>query len=242
MYVLDFDGDIEASAVESLRTHISAVIQVAQDNDEVLLRLESPGGLVHAYGLAASQLQRLRERQIRLVVAVDKVAASGGYMMACVADEILAAPFAVLGSVGVIGALPNFHDLLEKNAIHYEQHTAGEHKRTLTMFGKNTDEDRAQFSHELAITHTLFKEHIRHARPQLDVDAIATGETWYGTQALANGLIDAVRTSDDYILDHLDSHQLLLIEDEVHEGLLDKLKSRFLGKVHTQRPFKAMIR
>ncbi|UJF24954.1 protease SohB [Suttonella sp. R2A3] len=241
MYILDFDGDIEASAVVSLREQISAVLQVAGSNDHVMLRLESAGGLVHAYGLAASQLARLRAQSVRLVICVDKVAASGGYMMACVADELLAAPFAIMGSVGVIGALPNFHDLLEKNAIHYEQHTAGKHKRSLTMFAENTDEDRAQFKHELAMTHDLFKDHIRAARPQLDVDSIATGETWYGTQAVENGLIDGVRTSDDYILAHLDSHNLLLIEDEVHESLFDKLKSRFLGKAMVQGPFKAHI-
>lgn len=242
IFVLDFDGDMEASAVESLRTHISAVIQVATAQDKVLLRLESAGGLVHAYGLAASQLARLREKQIHLVVSIDKVAASGGYMMACIGDEILAAPFAIVGSVGVIGALPNFHDLLEKNNIHYEQHTAGKYKRSLTLFGENTDDDRAQFTYELAITHELFKDHIREARPALDVEDIATGETWYGSQAVKNGLIDYVGTSDDYILSHLDSHQLLLIEDEVHEGLVEKLKSRFLGKISAQQPFKATIR
>jgi len=217
------------------------VIQVAGTEDRVLLRLESGGGLVHAYGLAASQLARLRERQIPLVIAVDKVAASGGYMMACLASELIAAPFAILGSVGVIGALPNFHDLLKQHRIRYEEHTAGEHKRSLTMFGENSEADRAQFRHELAVTHDLFKKHIHHYRPQLDIDAIATGETWYGVQAVENGLIDAVGTSDDYILAHLHSHQLLQLEEHVAERWLDKLKHRFLGKIQA-RPLKARIR
>lgn len=242
MFVLDFDGDIEASAVEDLREHISAIIQVAGDDDQVLLRLESGGGFVHAYGLASSQLLRLKEKNIRLVIAVDKVAASGGYMMACVADELLAAPFAIIGSVGVIGAVPNFHALLKKNAIEYEQHTAGKHKRTLTMFGENTDADREQFRHELVITHDLFKEHIHQARPSLDVEAIATGETWYGVQAVDMGLIDAVGTSDDYLLNHIHSHQILALEEEISETLLEKLKSRFLGKVDFAKPFKSYIR
>ena len=225
IFVLDFDGDIEASAVAQLREQISAVIQVAGTEDRVLLRLESGGGLVHAYGLAASQLARLRERQIPLVIAVDKVAASGGYMMACLANELIAAPFAILGSVGVIGALPNFNELLKQHRIRYEEHTAGEHKR----------------SRELAVTHDLFKNHIHRYRPQLDIDAIATGETWYGAQAVENHLIDAIGTSDDYILAHLHSHQLVQLEEHVPERWLDKIKHRFLGKIQA-RPLKARIR
>ena len=209
IFVLDFDGDVEASAVAQLREQISAVIQVASTEDRVLLRLESGGGLVHAYGLAASQLARLRARQIPLTVAVDKVAASGGYMMACIGNEIIAAPFAILGSIGVVGALPNFNELLKQHRIRYEEHTAGEHKRSLTVFGENSEADREQFRHELAVTHDLFKQHIHTYRPQLDIDALATGETWYGAQAVENRLVDTVGTSDDYILAHLHSHQLL---------------------------------
>ena len=153
----------------------------------------------------------------------------------------IAAPFAILGSVGVIGALPNFNELLKQHRIRYEEHTAGEHKRSLTLFGENTDADRQQFRHELAVTHDLFKNHIRRYRPQLDIDAIATGETWYGAQAVENHLIDAVGTSDDYILAHLPSHQLIQLEEHVAERWLDKIKHRFLGKLQA-RPLKARIR
>lgn len=242
MFVLDFDGDIEASGVDALRGQISAVLQVVQDKDEVLLRLESSGGLVHAYGLAASQLARLRERGVRLVIAVDRVAASGGYMMACLADKLIAAPFAIVGSVGVVGAVPNVHELLKRHAIDYEQHTAGKYKRTLTVLGENTDEGREQFKHELAITHELFKAHIRAARPVLDVEAIATGETWYGTQALEMGLIDAVGTSDDYLLAHKDSHQMLLLENEEAQSWLEKLKSRLWSSAGATQPLKMRLR
>lgn len=242
LFVMDFDGDIAASAVDGLREQISAILQVASEEDEVLLRLESSGGLVHAYGLAASQLARLRDRQVRLVIAVDKVAASGGYMMACLADKLIAAPFAVIGSVGVIGAVPNLHELLKKYAISYEQHTAGKYKRTLTVLGENTDEGREQFKYELAVTHELFKAHIRAARPTLDVESIATGETWYGTQAVQNGLIDSVGTSDDYLLAHRDSHHILLLEEDIQESWLGKLQHRFFGSVRTHSPFKAHIR
>jgi len=205
LFVLDFDGDIQASAADNLREEISAVIPQLRDGDEVLLRLESPGGVVHGYGLAASQLRRIRDAGTPLTVCVDKVAASGGYMMACVADRIIAAPFAVVGSIGVLAQLPNFHRLLKKNDIDFELLTAGEYKRTLTLFGENTDKGRDKFIEELEDTHALFKHFVKDNRPALDIDGVATGEVWYGEQAVDKGLVDEVATSDAVIQGHLDS-------------------------------------
>jgi serine protease SohB len=201
VFVLGFHGDLRASAVSSLREEISAVITTARPEDEVLLRLESYGGLVHSYGLAASQLVRLKSADIRLTVAIDRVAASGGYLMACVADRILAAPFAVLGSIGVIAQLPNFHRLLDKHQVDFEQFKAGEFKRTVTVFGENTDADRAKFQEEIEQTHELFKAFVSEHRPTLDLQQVATGEHWYGRQALELKLLDELRTSDDYLLE-----------------------------------------
>lgn len=201
VFVLNFHGDIRASAVSALREEITAILMVGSAQDEVIVRLESVGGLVHAYGLAASQLARLRERKINLTVAVDKVAASGGYMMACVADRIIAAPFAVVGSIGVVSQMPNFNRLLKKHDVDFELYTAGEFKRTLTMFGENTDKARHKFQEELEDAHRLFKDFIKTYRPGLDLERVATGEHWYGTQALELQLIDALRTSDDYLLE-----------------------------------------
>ncbi|MBL8247164.1 MAG: protease SohB [Candidatus Competibacter sp.] len=200
MFVLNFHGDLRAAAVASLREEVTAVLTVAQPEDEVMVRLESAGGMVHAYGLAAAQLLRIRDRQVKLTVAVDKVAASGGYLMACVADRIIAAPFAILGSIGVIAQLPNFNRLLKKHDIDYEQFMAGEFKRTVTLFGENTDKGRHKFQEEIEITHTLFKDFVKTHRPQLDLDQVATGEYWYGTKALDCRLADELRTSDDYLL------------------------------------------
>ncbi|MDH3993006.1 MAG: protease SohB, partial [Gammaproteobacteria bacterium] len=190
MYVLAFDGDIRASATNNLREEISAVLLQVEEGDEMLVKVESPGGMVHSYGLAASQLQRIRSADVPLTVAVDKVAASGGYMMACVANRIIAAPFAVLGSIGVLAQLPNFHRLLKKNDIDFELLTAGEYKRTLTMFGENTDKGREKFVEELEETHELFKSFVNTNRPSLDIAKVATGEVWYGQKALGEGLID----------------------------------------------------
>ncbi|MEZ5573177.1 MAG: protease SohB [Halioglobus sp.] len=203
LYVLNFDGDIGANATDNLREEISAILPQVSSGDEVLLKLESPGGMVHSYGLAASQLQRIRNAEVPLIVAVDKVAASGGYMMACVANRIISAPFAVLGSIGVIAQLPNFHRLLQKNSIDFELLTAGEYKRTLTMFGENTDKGREKFVEELEETHNLFKSFVSANRPSLDIAKVATGEVWYGQNALHEGLVDALQTSDAFVQERL---------------------------------------
>ncbi|MEH6628330.1 MAG: protease SohB [Motiliproteus sp.] len=200
IFVLDFDGDIKASEVETLREEITAVLGLASERDEVMVRLESAGGMVHSYGLAASQLQRIKNRNIPLTVCVDRVAASGGYMMACIADRIIAAPFAVLGSIGVVAQIPNFHRLLKKNDIDVELMTAGEYKRTLTMFGENTDKDREKFIEDLDDTHLLFKEFVSEHRAKVDIEDVANGDVWFGTRALDKALVDEIGTSDEYLL------------------------------------------
>ncbi|CAI0778692.1 Probable protease sohB [Serratia proteamaculans] len=222
LYVLDFKGSMDAHEVTSLREEISAVLAVATPQDEVLLRLESPGGVVHGYGLASSQLARLRTGGIRLTVAVDKVAASGGYMMACVADRIVAAPFAIIGSIGVVAQIPNFHRLLKKNDIDVELHTAGEFKRTLTLFGENTEQGREKFREDLNDTHELFKQFVHQQRPSLDIDSVATGEHWFGTQAKDKGLIDAIGTSDDLLIAEMENHEVVRVRYARRKRMMDR--------------------
>ena len=211
-FVLDFKGDLKASAVPSLREEVSAILDVAEEGDEVLLRLENHGGVVHEHGLAASQLARLRDAGIPLIVCVDKVAASGGYLMACVADRIYAAPFAILGSIGVLAQIPNFNRLLDEHGVNVEQITAGKYKRTVTMFGENTDEDRAKLREEIEDVHVLFKDAVSRYRPDLDLDRIATGEHWYGTRALELGLADELLTSDEVLRARADERDLYRVE------------------------------
>jgi serine protease SohB len=226
LFVLDFEGDLQASAVEALREEITAVLTTARPGDEVLLRLHSAGGLVHAYGLAAAQLMRLGNRNLKLTVAVDKVAASGGYMMACVADRILAAPFAVIGSIGVIAQLPNFNRLLKNHDIDFEQFMAGEHKRTVTVFGENTDQGRAKFQQEIEQAHALFKSFIAQHRPAVDLQRLATGEHWYGSQALELGLADELLTSDEYLLKASEDAQIYQISCARPQPWLNRLINR----------------
>ncbi len=223
LFVIDFDGDMHASQVDALREEISVLIPAATANDEILIRLESPGGLVHSYGLAASQLQRIRDANISLTVAVDKVAASGGYMMACVATRIIAAPFAVIGSIGVIAQLPNFHRLLKKHDIDFELYTAGQYKRTLTMFGENTDTGRAKFVEDLEDTHELFKSFVADNRSVVDIEQVATGEVWYGQQALEVQLVDELSTSDTYIQSRLEDADVLEIRYQFKKNWQERI-------------------
>ncbi|MCY4428251.1 MAG: protease SohB [Halieaceae bacterium] len=231
LYVLGFDGDLKASATEDLREEVSTVISVAGEGDEVLLRLESGGGMVHSYGLAASQLQRIRDAGIPLTVAVDRFAASGGYMMACVGERILAAPFAVIGSIGVLAQLPNFHRLLQKANIDFEQLSAGEHKRSVTMFGKNNAEDRAKLQQDLEDTHQLFKEFVTRHRQQVAIDEVSTGEVWYGQRALDQGLVDELKTSDSYIQESLMERDVFEVKYVLKRSWQEKLGLAASGAV-----------
>ena len=223
LYVLHFKGDISASETAALREEISAIVQVAKPNDEVLLCLESPGGVVHGYGLAASQLMRLKQHNIKLTVVVDKVAASGGYMMACVADKIVSAPFAIIGSIGVVAQIPNIHRLLKKHDVDVDVMTAGEYKRTVTMLGENTEKGKQKFQQELEETHQLFKQFVSQNRPHLDVEQVATGEHWFGQQALNLNLVDEIMTSDDLLLQAMKEKQLIGVKYVVKKSLLQKV-------------------
>ena len=224
IYVLDFKGDTAASAVESLREEITLILATAKaGHDRVVVRLESPGGMVHGYGLAAAQLVRLRDAGFNLTICVDKVAASGGYMMACIANDIVSAPFAVVGSIGVVAQVPNFNRLLKDKHIDFELYTAGEFKRTVTMFGENTAEGKAKFEEELQQTHELFKHFVEKYRPQLNVEKVATGEHWYGKDALELNLVDKLQTSDEYLLGLLTQHDVYVIDTRRKPTLGEKL-------------------
>jgi serine protease SohB len=247
VFVLDFKGDLKATAVPSLREEVSAILEVAGEGDEVVVRLDNHGGVVHEHGLAASQLVRLRENGIRLTVVVDKVAASGGYLMACVADRICIAPFAILGSIGVIAQLPNFNRLLETHGVDFEQITAGEYKRNVTMFGKNTDKDRAHLREQLEHVHALFKEVVSRYRPDLDLQKVATGEHWYGKHALDLGLADEIMTSDELLTELADGRDLYRLHYKVKQPLQKRLMSnvdgalQYLDEARWRRRFESRL-
>jgi serine protease SohB len=223
LFVINFDGDIRAQAVDTMREEISAILTIATETDEVVLKLESGGGVVHGYGLAASQLCRIKDKSIPLTICVDKVAASGGYMMACIGSKIIAAPFAMLGSIGVVAQVPNFHKILKKNDVDYELFTAGEYKRTVTMFGENTDKAREKFSLELEETHELFKAFVAQHRPSINVPKVATGEVWFGQQAVDLDLIDELGTSDQYLMEASAAADVYSVTYKTKKTLQEKL-------------------
>ena len=223
MYILDFDGDVKASGSLELAKEITAVLSMAEEQDEIVIRLESPGGMVHAYGLTSSQLERIKKQGVKLTVAVDHVAASGGYMMACLANKIIAAPFAIVGSIGVVAQVPNIHRLLKKYDVDVELLTAGEYKRTLSVLGENTEKGKKKFVEELEDTHLLFKEFVKGHRPQVDIDRIATGEHWYGSRAVELNLIDEVMTSDEYLTSAAKDADLYAVSYEVKKPWNEKI-------------------
>jgi serine protease SohB len=225
LFVLQFQGDIKASAVNSLREEITAILLSKNKDDEVLLCIDSSGGLVHGYGLAAAQIQRLKEANVRLTVAIDKVAASGGYLMACLADHLIAAPFAIIGSIGVIAQLPNFHRWLEKKEIDFEQIIAGQYKRTLTLFGKNTPEGREKLQEEINEIHHLFKAFIERYRPSVNIEQVSTGEHWFGMRAVELKLIDSIKTSDDFLLTAKPDFDMYLVKYDIKKPLTQRLSA-----------------
>ena len=229
IYLIDFDGDIKASAADNLREEVTAVLTVATPKDEIVVRVESPGGVVHGYGLAAAQLVRIREKNIPLTICVDKVAASGGYMMSCTANKILSAPFAIVGSIGVVAQVPNLHRLLKKHDVDYKEYTAGDYKRTVSFLGEITPKGEEKFKQQLEDTHVLFKAWVSKYRPNMNIDAVATGEYWYGEQAILKGLVDEITTSDDYLMTLADNHQIIKVKFEHHESITEKLTG-VLGK------------
>lgn len=233
LFILNFNGDIKASQTEQLRDEITRIILLAQAGDEVMVKIDSPGGAVNGYGLAASQLERLRHRNIPLTVCIDKMAASGGYLMACIANKIYAAPFAIVGSIGVVAQLPNFNKWLKKHNIDFEQVTAGQYKRTLTMFGENTKEGRKKFTEDLETIHQNFKDHVLAFRPQIHIEKAATGEHWLAKDAMALGLIDELKTSDDYLLDRVSKFQIILLKTIKKPGLIEKILKPAAAELET---------
>jgi len=223
IYVLDFEGDLLATAVTSLREEVSAIASAARPGDEVVLRLESPGGAVPHYGLAAAQLLRLREKKLKLTICVDRIAASGGYMMACVADRIVAAPFAIVGSIGVVAQVPNLHRLLRKHDVDFEEVTAGEFKRTVSFLGEITEKGRQKFGEQLEETHALFKDFVKTQRPALDLAAVATGEYWLARRGVELGLVDELATSDAYLLSRVGEAKLLQVHYQGDESWRQRL-------------------
>jgi serine protease SohB len=226
IYVLGFKGDLRATAVKRLGSEIDAVLIAARPGtDEAVIRIESPGGTVTGYGLAAAEILRLREHKVKVVASIDQVAASGGYMMACAADRIVAAPFAVVGSIGVVAPVPNLHRLLQKNEIDFEEMTSGQFKRTVSVLGEITPAGREHFRGKLEDTHEAFKAHVAQCRPEVDMAKVANGDHWLAREALGLALVDEIMTGDELLFRARDSARLYEVSTEPRKTLAQQLLS-----------------
>lgn len=229
MFALEYKGDIMGTSNDDLIALVSTILGVAREGDEVVISIESGGGTVPAYGLASSQIQRLRDAGIKVTACIDKVAASGGYMMASTADHVVCAPFGVVGSIGVVSAFPNYNNLLSKIGVDYKEYTAGEFKRTVSPMAPVTPEKEQKFTEQLEETHSLFKAHVSKHRPELDIDSVSTGEHWYGQQAIGLGLVDELATSDDWLIRKIDDYEVyvvrftrpLTLREKISESITD---------------------
>lgn len=232
LYLVDFIGDIKASQVNELREIITAILAVAKAKDEIVIHIESPGGTVNSYGLAAAQLQRIRDKQIYLTACIDKIAASGGYLMACVANQIVAAPFAIIGSIGVVAQVPNFHRLLKKHDVDVELLTAGEYKRTLTLFGENTEKGRKKFQEDLEKIHQAFSNYVLEHREGLDMKQIATGEHWLAKDAYELKLVDSLQTSDEYLIEKMANFNVFKVAIPSKKSVISRLLQPVMQWLH----------
>ena len=232
LFVTHFVGDMFATAVTALRQEVTAIVRSATSGqDEVLVVLQSGGGTVTGYGLVAAQLLRIKDAGLRLTVAVEQVAASGGYMVACVGDTIVCSPFAVVGSIGVVQEIPNFYDRLKREGVEFHEITAGEYKRVLSPTKEATPKDLQKAKEDIEEVWQLFKDFVTEQRPSLDINVVATGEVWFGKRAVEIGLCDAIQASDDILTDFVDQgYDVYTVKyEEPVEELFEKIFN--FGKV-----------
>lgn len=223
-YTIRFKGDIQASQVDALRQEVTAILTTAKAGEEVVISIESPGGAVPGYGLAASQILRLKEADLKVTACVDQVAASGGYMMACVADRILAAPFSIVGSIGVLSQVPNIHRFLKRFDVDVDVLTAGKHKAPMTLMGENTEEGKQKHVQDLNAIHTRFKELVKLHREELNIDDVSEGDFWLAEDALKLNLVDEISTSDAYIMSLCAQANVYRVQWQPHKSFEQRIK------------------
>ena len=243
VFYISFDGDLLVSDLELLRKQVSLVVYLGKPGlDQCVVSITSPGGGVSQYGLAASQLVRIRKAGIHLTCCVDTVAASGGYMMASVANKICAAPFAVVGSIGVVTQIPNFQRFLNEHKIDAYLCTAGEHKRTIDIIGDVTEEGKAKMKEQLDDIHIAFKDHVALARPRLkdSIEEVGTGEHWLAIEAKEKGLVDEIMTSDECLESLCEDFDIIEILQKIHKpkGIAGMVGNHF---TEAGRKVKAMV-
>lgn len=242
VFVIDYVGSMMASEVVYLTAKIDAIILKSNKDDEVVINITSPGGAVSGYGLVASQIKRLKTAGLKITATVDTVAASGGYMAAVVSDEIIAAPFAMVGSIGVVANVMIYEELLKNIGIQTNVYTSGDSKRTVVPSRVPNAEEEAKLEAQLEEIHSRFKDHVLSFRPDIDEDKVFTGQAFLAADAINFGLVDKIGTSDELLLNlYKDGHRLIevqfIIEEniggsvtkQVSAGLVDAIKSEIFN-------------
>lgn len=248
--VLKFKGDIRASARFAFAKLVDEVVLNAREFKEVVVVVESPGGGVSEYGMLFAELERMRkcEENFQLTVVVDTVAASGGYLMSLPAHKILAAPFAMVGSIGVVSFIPNIRELLEANKIKPRTFTAGDFKRTVTLTDEGDEKSAEQYKQQLALIHEQFKQALKKYRPQVELEKVATGEAWLASTTVEKELqlVDGLNTSHALLLEMNQSFDLveysskaerktflkrILGCDDENQSIVDQIVTKFVDEV-----------
>jgi len=161
----------------------------------VALQINSPGGSPAQSSLIASRIRRLsEEKDIPVFAFVEDVAASGGYWLACAADEIYVDPSSIVGSIGVISAGFGFTDLIAKHGVERRVHTAGESKSMIDPFKPEQPKDVARLNNLLEDIHALFIDYVKSRRGAklADNPNLYTGEVFIGQKGIDQGLADGI--------------------------------------------------
>ena len=235
LYYLEFEGDIQASEAAKLKQEILVCLQVAKPTDVFLILVESSGGSVSNYGDLYSVMEMIKKRGHTLWVAIDRVAASGGYLISLPADKIFATPFALIGSIGVLSEVPNFGGLLDKYGVKMEEYTAGERKMNISMFRENGEEQKEHHRKKLGKIHELFKAQLVKYRGGLiekkgvDIGELMEGDFWMGENAFELGLVDELKSSVEILLDEKDHFNILKVNyhnEPKMAGIMGMLKPK----------------
>jgi serine protease SohB len=228
--VVSFDGDVRATKRKIVSALIDELIVNKDKLSEAVVVVNSPGGSVAEYGLLYAEMERIRAAGISLTVCIDTYAASGGYLMSLPANRIVAAPFAFVGSVGVVAYSPNIHRLLKKHDIEPRLFTAGEFKRTVTLIGDDDEEAKQHFQHQLESLHGLFLAAVKKYRTGANFEKIGTGDHWTAEESQTQnlGLVDHIATSREYLLKLNADRDLVHLSQKKHmlEGGLGRFAAQ----------------
>lgn len=210
--VLRFEGDTMATGRQDFARMVDEVLHNKERIQRVIVVVNSPGGGVSVYGQMFAGMERMRNAGVDVTACVDTYAASGGYLMSVPAQRIIAAPFAMVGSIGVVSEFMNFNKLLRRLGVEPMTITAGELKRTVTPLSEVTEENKAAYKAQLEAIHRQFIAVVKKYR-EVDADRVCTGNHWTAAESveLKLNLVDGLATSQEYLFEANQTEDLVTI-------------------------------